>query len=216
MLPLLIHSPSRVIDISSIDEITELKNINKKYLIKIFPIETRITIEQIRELRKDVRVVSKTDRLIVIETFDSATAEAQNAMLKMLEESSLSNQFVLLVQNLEFVLPTIRSRCKIIKIYDKTKEPNISSTEFDRIADLLCDSPATSLFTLPQLQSKDRSSAVSTLYTLLKSLRKRVVKKDAKALKLTKKIFEILPQLQFSNMNHQLAIDALICQALKQ
>ena len=215
MLPLLIHSPSRVIDISSLDDISELKNIDKKNLFIISAIEARITIEQIRDLRKNLRVAAKINRFIVIVTFDSATAEAQNAMLKMLEESSLDNQFVLLVQNLEFVLPTIRSRCKIIKIYDKTKEPNISSTEFDRIADLLCDSPATSLFTLPQLQSKDRSSAVSTLYTLLKSLRKRVVKNDVKALRLSKKIFEILPQLQFSNMNHQLAIDSLICQALK-
>ena len=215
MLPLLIHSPSRVIDISSLDDISELKNIDKKNLFIIYAIEARITIEQIRDLRKNLRVAAKINRFIVIVTFDSATAEAQNAMLKMLEESSLDNQFVLLVQNLEFVLPTIRSRCKIIKIYDKTKDLNLLSTEFDRIADLLCDSPATSLFTLPQLQSKDRSSAVSTLYTLLKSLRKRVIKKDVKALRLTKKIFEILPQLQFNNMNHQLAIDSLICQALK-
>jgi len=35
MLPLLIHSPSRVIDISSLDDISELKNIDKKNLILI-------------------------------------------------------------------------------------------------------------------------------------------------------------------------------------
>ena len=215
MLPLLIHSPSRVIDISSLDDISELKNIDKKNLILISPNEARITIEQIRDLRKNLRVAAKINRFIVIATFDSATAEAQNAMLKMLEESSLDNQFVLLVQNLEFVLPTIRSRCKIIKIYDKTKELNLLTTEFDGIVDLFCDAPTTSLFTLTQLQARDRASTVSTLYTLLKSLRKRVVKNDIKALRLTKKIFEILPQLQFGNMNHQLAIDSLICQALK-
>lgn len=216
MLPLLIHSPSRVIDISSLDDISELKNIDKKNLFIISAIEARITIEQIRDLRKNLRVTTKINRFIVIVTFDSATVEAQNAMLKMLEESSLDNQFVLLVQNLEFVLPTIRSRCKIIKIYDKTRDLNLLSTEFDGIVDLLCDSPATSLFTLSQLQAKDRSSAVTTLYTLLKSLRKRVVRNDINALRLTKKIFEILPQLQFGNMNHQLAIDSLICTALKK
>jgi len=215
MLPLLIHSPSRVIDISSLDDISELKNIDKKNLFIISAIEARITIEQIRDLRKNLRVAAKINRFIVIVTFDSATAEAQNAMLKMLEESSLDNQFVLLVQNLEFVLPTIRSRCKIIKIHERKKDLDGSTNEFDSIVDLLCDAPTTSLFTIPQLQSKDRSSAVSTLYTLLKSLRKRVIKKDVKALRLTKKIFEILPQLQFNNMNHQLAIDSLICTALK-
>lgn len=215
MLPLLIHSPSRVIDISSLDEISELKNIDKKNLNLLSPIESRITIEQIRELRKDIRVAMKTHRLIVLETFDSSTTEAQNAMLKMLEESSLNNQFVLLVQNLEFVLPTIRSRCKIIKIYGKEKEADIATAEYDGIVDLLCDEPTTLLFTLPQLQSRDRASAVSTLYGLLRNLRKRVYKQDLKALRLSKKIFEILPQLQFNNMNHQLAIDSLICNALK-
>jgi len=215
MLPLLIHSPSRVIDISSLDEIAELKDIDKKNLIMVSPVEARITIEQIRELRKDIRVATKTQRLIVIETFDIATTEAQNAMLKMLEESSLNNQFVLLVQNLEFVLPTVRSRCKVVKIDDDVKKLNLLTSEFDDIINQLCDSPTTMLFTLPQLQSRDRASAVSTLYGLLRNLRKRVYKQDLKALRLSKKIFEILPQLQFSNMNHQLAIDSLICHALK-
>ncbi len=215
MLPLLIHSPSRVINFSSFEQISELKNIDKKNLFLVSPIEARLTIKQIRDLRKNLRVTVKDNRLIVIETFDSATSEAQNAMLKMLEESSLNNQFILLVQNVEFVLPTIRSRCKIIKIYDERKESDTGKKGFNNVVDLLCNKPSSALFTLTELQSRDRADAVKILYTLLDSLRKRVYEQDLKALKLSKKIFEILPQLQFNNMNHQLAIDSLICTAMK-
>ena len=214
MLPLLIHSPSRVPDFLFLKDVEELKNFDKSFIVKISPIETRITIDQVRNLRKDIRVSTNKTRFIVIEMFDSATAEAQNAMLKMLEESSNSNQFVLLIQNLEFVLPTIRSRCKIIKTDNKKTMSLNSKNEFDDIADMFCGAPTTALFNLPKLQTRDRSSAVGIMYGLLLSLRKRVNRGDNNAIHLANKIFKLLFNLQFNNMNPQLAIDAIICSAL--
>ncbi|MCP4216708.1 MAG: hypothetical protein GY765_18805 [bacterium] len=42
-------------------------------------------------------------------------ANSANAFLKVLEEPALSNVFILLTENMEALLPTIKSRCQILK-----------------------------------------------------------------------------------------------------
>lgn len=54
-------------------------------------------------------------RFIVIDGADSMTTEAANAFLKSLEEPHASTQFFLLAETLSDVLPTVRSRCGIVR-----------------------------------------------------------------------------------------------------
>lgn len=65
-------------------------------------------------------------KIYVLNNFDLATVQAQNKLLKTLEEPPKSVVFLVTATNEEGVLPTIRSRCK--KIF----APQISD-------DLLCD-----------------------------------------------------------------------------
>ena len=72
-------------------------------------------IEDTRELKKLVKFSFAKKTAIVIENIDSATPEASNAFLKNLEEPNKNLIYILTANNLDNVLPTIVSRCEIIK-----------------------------------------------------------------------------------------------------
>jgi DNA polymerase III subunit delta' len=54
-------------------------------------------------------------RYVVIERADKMTTPAANALLKTLEEQPPTTRFFLLAESPDFVLPTIRSRCGLVR-----------------------------------------------------------------------------------------------------
>ncbi|MDH4210586.1 MAG: AAA family ATPase [candidate division WOR-3 bacterium] len=75
-----------------------------------------ILIEQIRNLdRRLMHMPSlNTKRIVLILEADQMTDEAANCFLKTLEEPPVDTIFVLTSSRPEYVLPTIRSRCRIV------------------------------------------------------------------------------------------------------
>lgn len=79
--------------------------------------KTIITIEQIRDITWLIRTHAVTRRVIIIKDADSMTDQAQNALLKSLEEPSRGTHFILIAREASLVLPTIRSRCQIMTLH---------------------------------------------------------------------------------------------------
>lgn len=80
-----------------------------------------ISIDAVRELQKLTRLktVGKSNgiqRLIIIKQADLLTIEAQNALLKLLEEPPADTMIILTASNEQSLLPTIRSRTQILTI----------------------------------------------------------------------------------------------------
>jgi DNA polymerase III delta prime subunit len=75
-----------------------------------------IGIEQIQYLKSwsKAKPYRSDNKLAVIYDAEKMTLEAQNAMLKMLEEPNKSNNYVLLTKNYSKLLETILSRCELI------------------------------------------------------------------------------------------------------
>ena len=73
-----------------------------------------ITVNQVRELRADayIRPNESLRKVYLLENAGDMRAEAQNAMLKLLEEGPEHAAFLLLSENPGAVLQTIRSRCE--------------------------------------------------------------------------------------------------------
>lgn len=73
-----------------------------------------IAVDQIRELQKDshIRPNEGERKIYLLEQADKMRDEAQNAMLKLLEEGPDYAAFLLLSENPGAVLETIRSRCE--------------------------------------------------------------------------------------------------------
>lgn len=76
-----------------------------------------ITISQIRELANTLssRPNEATYRMVLISKADAMNVQAQNALLKMLEEPPEHSFFILMAIKIDFLLPTILSRCRKIR-----------------------------------------------------------------------------------------------------
>ena len=84
--------------------------------IRIKPDGNSIKIAQIMELQSDIIVKPhKKYKIYIIDKSEKMTIEAQNALLKTLEEPPEYAIIILVANNKETLLPTIRSRCEIIK-----------------------------------------------------------------------------------------------------
>ena len=84
--------------------------------IRVKPDGNSIKIAQIRDLQSDIVIKPhKKYKIYIIDRSEKMTVEAQNALLKTLEEPPEYAIIILIANNKEGLLPTIRSRCEIIK-----------------------------------------------------------------------------------------------------
>jgi len=97
-----------------------ISNLAKKLNAKImeFPLAK---IADTRELRKITKLSFNSPTAILINNIDLATEEAVNAFLKSLEEPQENISYILTANSLAAVLPTIVSRCQVIKIANSEK-----------------------------------------------------------------------------------------------
>lgn len=91
-----------------------ISNLAKKLKAKVlqFPLAK---IEDARALREFTALKVSEPTAIYIDSIEAATEEAQNAFLKNLEEPQPNLYYILTSSNLASVLPTIVSRCEVIK-----------------------------------------------------------------------------------------------------
>lgn len=85
-------------------------------LILVEPNEPQIKIEQIREIIKILSLKNWGNyRIIIVDDAHLMTIQASNALLKSLEEPPPSTYFFLITNSEHSILPTIRSRCLLIR-----------------------------------------------------------------------------------------------------
>jgi len=77
-----------------------------------------IRIQQIRELQKTINLkpYQSRYRILIFLRFDQASVEASNALLKTLEEAPSYAVLILMTENPEQLLPTIISRCEVLRL----------------------------------------------------------------------------------------------------
>lgn len=78
-------------------------------------------IADTRNLRSITKLTFNSPTAILINSIDMATEEAVNAFLKNLEEPQENLFYILTAENLANVLPTIVSRCEIIRLTNNLK-----------------------------------------------------------------------------------------------
>jgi hypothetical protein len=82
------------------------------------PDKREISVKQARELRQEVWITPNeaARKVFLIPEADTMNTEAQNALLKVLEEPPPYAAFLLLGQNPGAFLPTVRSRCLTLRL----------------------------------------------------------------------------------------------------
>jgi hypothetical protein len=115
-------SGKSVIAADLITEILHLKNRLEDYPYKmvIVPEKNSIGIAEIRKLEHflslKVPISLAFNRAVIIENGHALTTEAQNALLKTLEEPPEGTILVLTANNPQSLLPTLRSRAQFVKL----------------------------------------------------------------------------------------------------
>ena len=79
----------------------------------VVPDGTQIKVDQVRELRVEAFLtpMAGSGRVFVLEEAHTMNENAQNALLKVLEEPPVGVTFILLAKSAKLLLETIRSRC---------------------------------------------------------------------------------------------------------
>lgn len=85
----------------------------------IAPDGLSVKIDQVREVKREMSLKPRRDggfRVIIIDGAEKMTMEAQNSLLKLLEEPPERAVLILVCMNLAGLLPTVRSRCQLVRV----------------------------------------------------------------------------------------------------
>lgn len=104
----------------------------------IYPEGAFIKIEQIRKLILDLaeKPVEGANKVYILHQAHTMTPQAQNALLKTLEDPVVESIVILLSNNLKQLIPTVISRCQI-RDYSSKAKPALSVNTRLRIAEIL-------------------------------------------------------------------------------
>ncbi|MDO8424655.1 MAG: hypothetical protein Q7S70_01805 [bacterium] len=131
-------------------------------LILIEPEEGETKIAQIRDLiwKVSLKPYSAPFKVAVIDSADKMTREAQNCFLKTLEEPKEKTFLILIAEHSEVLLPTILSRCQIVKFHpvpkseieDYLKEKGLDRPKIEEVSDVASGLPgrAVEIFLEPE------------------------------------------------------------------
>ncbi|HNW32905.1 MAG TPA: hypothetical protein PK804_02025 [Candidatus Dojkabacteria bacterium] len=173
-----------------------------------------IGIEDIKLFQKKLiyKPFQESSQLGIIHDSQKLTHEAQNSLLKSLEESDDSTIYVLTVDNEKNLLPTIRSRARIIYSHvEKIVESSLQDNFFD--LDLV------SQFEKIQEASEDRVDSIELINQIENSLKSKFeINIKNGNIDGSKKFLEDLKVIQKSrekinsNCNRRLTLEAMAIQ----
>lgn len=169
--------------------------------------QNTIGIAQIKELIRNILLMPFKGlwKAVIIENAHSLTIEAQNALLKTLEEPPDNTIIILITTKAEALLPTILSRCRIIELritnYELRKDE--LSTLNSQPSTLLEQGMGEKLV-LAQIYGKDRETAIAWLAKMILLSRQLLINKVTKEKNHTEDIPVYLQHIKLFQKAHTL------------
>lgn len=158
-------------------DITSLKFINNEEKTK-----QSIGIEEVRIVQKNLSLkpIQSAQKLLVIYDAHLLTAEAQNALLKVLEEPPNNTIIILVSPSTSTLLPTVISRCQVVEL--KTISA-FDPKELEEVLEIVNKLPTLAIsnkLKLAQDISKDKEEAKLWLKKAIQVLRSELSKNSNK------------------------------------
>lgn len=121
-----------------INRYLESANLKKNHPdVLCFKAGEKLGVEQAKQIRKflSVKAFSAEGKTVIIEEGSALTAEAQNALLKTIEELPSQNTLVIAASSESGFLPTILSRCIIVRLQgtDSSKEEKDYKEDIEKL-----------------------------------------------------------------------------------
>ena len=146
----------------------------------------QLTIDAARDLRARAsrKALGKHPKIFVL-SFSFAMTEAQQALLKLLEEPTADTHMFLAVPSADILLPTVRSRMHGISAARNTSAPALRA----RAEQFLAQPPAERLKSIQSIiAGKDKKAALEFLNALSHTLHERYKTGDASTIPALKEI----------------------------
>lgn len=159
-----------------IQEILKNHEVNRFDITLIEP-TTSLGIEQVRVFQKAMYLKPAYGRVKagIVKNADTITVQAQNALLKLLEEPPNNTLILITASSKEVFLPTILSRCVIVEV---TKENSFSDEDLAKYQlrlKTLQSQGTPERFALAQNLSKDKEETLLWLMNLILALRQQLI-----------------------------------------
>lgn len=147
--------------------------------ITIESFEKPVGIEDVRKLQKNLylKPLRGEYKALIINAFRGITTESQNALLKILEEPPLSTFIFLIVENVNILLPTIISRCKIIKLEDEKNLIEVITEDINNLIKAISSENAGIKLKLAQDFGKSREEAIESIEKAIIGMREILLNK---------------------------------------
>ncbi len=170
-----------------------------------------IGIETVKQIHKKVflKPIKSKSKLIIIEDAHLLTPEAQNALLKILEEPPTNTHIILATESLDALLPTILSRCQIIRLEEEKKK----ITE-KKVEELHAFMQSLSKFSIgerlkyAEQLAKDKEKAIVWIENLILILRDELITSHSVEIaQAIRKLQSLYTLLKTTNVNPRFALE---------
>lgn len=162
--------------------------------MEIIETEKTVGIGDIRKLQEKLflKPLESAIKAVILEAFFGMTPDSQNAFLKVLEEPPNDTIIMILALSLDFVLPTVLSRCKLVNLdRARTLSAEEIAGNLKIIAELKNGVPAKAL-KIAQDSGRDREVALEFLEDLIISLHTKLESENLQTLKALQKTYTII------------------------
>ncbi|UUM19083.1 hypothetical protein [Mycoplasma sp. 1018B] len=173
----LIDFNSAIINIINLITNINLTSLDEQLLpsnIKILNAEDKnLTKDNIKKIFETLNIISHNKKIVILKNIENASIQALNTILLTLEEPSQNVLFIITTNNIEKVLPTIKSRAIILNIrnddfkeiaYLKLKKEKFDNIEINFILQLF-----SSIEQIDKYISKTNLTIVSDFFKILNS-----------------------------------------------
>lgn len=179
-----------------------------RFDIEIIETEKTVGIGEIRKLQEKLflKPMESETKAVILEAFLGMTADSQNAFLKVLEEPPADTIIMILTSSLDFVLPTVLSRCSLINLDQVKKLTNEEIADNLKLIIELKNGDASKALKIAQDNGKDREVALTFLENLIISLHTKLESDNLRILKALQKTYTII---KTTNVAPRLALENL-------
>ena len=159
-------------------------------------------------------------KIFIVDKAENLTPAAQNALLKTIEEPAPYGVFLFLATHVHTLLPTLLSRCVLVKLGEKLREPDL---EQEALAEEIADNIAhmdildtLALYKRFEQYKESRESMAQMLDMLYLSYSRRIKQGVARSEAANKLWFDNISAIQHTkqilaqNGNFQLAVELLL------
>lgn len=182
--------------------------------INLHAFEKIMGIEEVRNIQKKIilRPFKGKTKAVVIDAYSEITVQAQNALLKVLEEPPANTIIIISTAKKELLLSTIISRCKIIEL--KEKETNLANEDLLQLGNILnivLNGKIGGKLKIAQDIATNKDGAVLWLEKMSIFVRKKLVESynDPKYLNFLKSLQKTYAVIKSTNVNQRIALENL-------